>query len=219
VFAFITASENLPFSVAIAVMLIIALMEGVTTLLGAGLSSLLETLLPEIDIDWDVDAGEQPGSVIRFLSWLRVGEVPFLMLLVIFLTAFGLLGWAMQGLASSLMSSYVPASLASGVSLLLSLPLVRGMAAMLNRVMPKDESEAVSSESFIGKLATITLGQASNGKPSQAKLRDEFGLTHYVMVEPARVEDSFQPSESVLIVSKKGAVYAAIRNDNAALIG
>lgn len=217
-FEFISANENLPFSVAIAVMLIIALMEGVTTLLGAGLSSLLETLLPEIDIGWDVDAGEQPGSVIRFLSWLRVGEVPFLMLLVIFLTAFGLLGWAVQGLADELIGSYVPASLAGGVSLLLSLPMVRGVAGMLNRVMPKDESEAVSSESFIGKLATITLGQASSGKPSQAKLRDEFGLTHYVMVEPARVEECFQPSESVLIVSKNGAVYAAIRNENTALI-
>ena len=41
---FLLAAENTPFTIAIAVMLGIALMEGVATLLGFGVSSYLEAL-------------------------------------------------------------------------------------------------------------------------------------------------------------------------------
>lgn len=71
-------------------MLLIAVLEGVTTILGMGLSSILESLMPEVDMDLDIDADMdgadiQPSSPLtRMLSWLRIGQVPVLVLLVIF---------------------------------------------------------------------------------------------------------------------------------------
>ena len=50
-FEFLTASANLPFTVALTVMLFIAFLEGVGTVLGFAFSSLLDSLLPDIDID------------------------------------------------------------------------------------------------------------------------------------------------------------------------
>ena len=216
---FIAASENLPFTVAISVMLIIALMEGITTVLGAGLSSVLETLLPEIDMDVELESGsgQQTTPMLRFLGWLKVGQVPFLMLLVIFLTSFGLIGLGVQSFIQTSLGSLLPAWMASVPALVLSLPLVRILAGGLNRIMPKDETEAVSEESFIGKIATITLGNTTMGKPTQAKLRDEHGLTHYILVEPDVQGVTFHYAEPVLIVRKLGAVYSAIRNESAIL--
>lgn len=214
---FIAASQNLPFTVAIAVMLIIALLEGITTVLGAGLSSVLETLIPEIDMDVDLESGQQSTPMIRLLGWLRIGEVPFLMVLVIFLTVFGLIGLGIQSLAQTTTTLLLPAWVAGMAALIAALPVVRVLAGGLNRIMPKDETEAVSEQSFVGKIATITLGQASVGNPSEAKLRDEHGLTHYVLVEPDVEGESFQHAEAVLIVKKAGAVYTAIRNESAAL--
>lgn len=216
---FIAASENLPFTVAIAVMLIIAVLEGITTILGAGISSVLETLLPDIDMDVDLDAsGSQHATpMIRFLGWLRVGQVPFLMLLVIFLTAFGLIGLGVQSLSTSVLTMLLPAGIATLPALVLSIPAVRMLGGLLNKVMPKDETEAVSGETFVGRVATLTLGSASKGNPAQAKLRDEHGHTHYVMVEPDEDSETFSQNDAVLLVKKQGVVFSAIRNEHAAL--
>ena len=219
VIEFIAASENLPFTVAITVMLIIALMEGVTTVLGAGLSSVLETLLPEIDMDVDFESGgvQQTTPMVRFLGWLRVGQVPFLMLLVIFLTTFGLIGLGLQSFVQSTMGGLLPAWIAGVPTFLFTLPVVRLLAGVLGRIMPKDETEAVSDESFIGKVATITMGKTYKGSPTQAKLRDEHGLTHYILVEPDEEGETFYYSDPVLVVKKMGVVYSAIRNESAIL--
>ena len=216
---FVAASENLPFTVAITVMLIIALLEGITTVLGAGLSSVFETLLPDIDLDVDLEAsGPQTSTpMIRLLGWMRIGKVPFLMVLVLFLTVFGLTGLAIQSFVNTVTLTLLPAWIASLPALLLSLPMVRFLGGILHKIMPKDETEAVSDSSFVGKVATITLGTASTGSPAQAKLRDQHGLTHYVMVEPDDENEQFHQTEQVLIVKKSGSVFSAIRNSTAAL--
>ncbi|MEZ5581570.1 MAG: DUF1449 family protein [Candidatus Competibacteraceae bacterium] len=91
---FITADGNLPFSVALALMLLIALLEGVGTVLGFGFSHLLDQLTPGIDLSPETpDLDGDSGVVSRLLGWLHVGKVPMLALLVVFLTAFGLLGF------------------------------------------------------------------------------------------------------------------------------
>lgn len=219
--SFLTASQNMPFTVALVVMLGIAILEGVTTILGAALSSLLDTLVPDIELGLDADmegAGAgSPDALTRLLGWLRVGKVPVLMILVIFLTAFGLLGLGIQSLAAASINILLPAWLAVVPALIISLPVVRILAGLLERVMPKDETEAVSEESFIGRIAMITLGAARVGNPAQAKVRDEHGLSHYIMLEPDVEGEEFQTGEELLLVRRDGTVFKAIRNSNSAL--
>ncbi len=211
------AGPNLPFAVALCVMLVIAIIEGVAMLLGAGLSDVLDSMLPEIDLDVDFDADVAPSSFSRLLGWLRIGRVPALMLLVVFLTAFGLLGLVLQSFAVGLLGTYMPATVAIVPAFFLSLPVVRVAGGVLGAIMPTDETDAVYSDTFIGRVATITLGEATPGSPAEAKLTDEHGHTHYVMVEPDATGNSFPQGTSVLLTEQNGAVFKAIISESAGL--
>lgn len=215
---FLAAESNLPFSVSLLVMLIIAVLEGVTTLLGAGLSDLLETVVPGIEVDIEGPELESPGSLSRLLGWLRIGQVPALMLLVIFLTAFGLIGLIMQSLLMNSTGNMLPAAIAWLPAMLAALPMVRVFGGGLAHVMPKDETDAVSEQSFIGRVAVITLGSARQGSPAEAKLKDQHGQVHYLMVVPDIADEIFPQGTAVILVRQQGAHFTAIRNTSDALV-
>ena len=223
--AFLLADQNLPFAVSLTLMLLIALLEGVTTLFGMGLSSLIDSLMPEMDVDLDVDvdadidAADLPpaSSLTKLLAWLRIGQVPALVLLVVFLTAFGLLGLGIQSVATRITGGFLPVLPAMLGAFVLAMPMVRFFGGLLARIMPKDETEAVSEKSFIGLVAVITTGTAKFGSPAQGRLCDRYGQSHYVMIEPDDAEDAFPQGAEVLLVSQQGATFKAIRNPSAAL--
>ena len=220
-FDFLLATENLPFTVALSVMFGIAFLEGVTVLMGFALSGMLDTLLPDMDFDIEADLYselEAPSPFSRLLSWLRVGKVPMLMLLIIFLTAFGLIGLALQSILHSSFDFLLPNWLMSIPATVLALPVVRVFGGVLNRFMPNDETDAVSIDSLVGRVATITLGTAASGSAAEARVRDVHGTTHYVMVEPDVASDSFSTQSSVLLVRNEGAIFKAITNPNPALV-
>lgn len=216
----LTADENLAFSVALALMLLLGALEGVFSLLGAGLSGLFDALLPELNAELDVQAHAELGlpeaesSLTRVLGWLRVGQVPLLMLLVVVLTLFGLCGLALQSLALRLAGGFLPGWLAWLPALAAALPLTRLAGGWLHRVMPKDETTAISADTLVGRVATITLGTARAGHPAEAKARDQHGQTHYFLVEPDADGDNFVTGAQVLLTEHRGASYRAIANPN-----
>ena len=213
---FLVADGNLPFTTALVLMLAIGALEAASMLAGVTLSGAIEQLLPA---DLVAEAPDlEAGSMAQLLGWLRVGQVPVLMLLVIFLTAFGLIGLGLQALVSGLLPSPLPAWLASLPAFALALPVVRTSGGLIGRVMPRDETDAVSEDSFVGRVATITLGRATLGSPAQARLRDQHGQTHYVMVEPDAADSSFESGHQVVLVRRQGAVFRAISNTSAALV-
>jgi hypothetical protein len=53
-FEFIIAPENTPFAVALLILMIIAILEGVGALFGAGISSIFGGLFPDSNIEIDV---------------------------------------------------------------------------------------------------------------------------------------------------------------------
>ncbi|MCW8945768.1 MAG: YqiJ family protein [Sedimenticola sp.] len=226
-FEFLISSENMPFTVSLVLMLSLAVLEGVASLLGFGISNMLDTLSPDIEIEptiaTDLDLGvasdiDSPSALSRFWGWLRIGKVPLLILLIIFLTSFGLSGLAMQTLVKGMYGSLLPGIVIAIPAFLITLPIVRGLGSVLNKIMPRDETDAVTEESLVGLIATITLGTAKLHSPAEAKVRDVHGTTHYVMVEPDAEKVEFKSGSSVLLVQKNGAVFKAIINTNSALI-
>ena len=215
-FCLMLASENMVFSIALVLMLMIAVLEGVAALFGAGMSSALESLLPESELNPHTEVGqiEADTALSRFLGWLRIGEVPILMLLVIFLLCFSLLGLALQAVVHSITGALAPGWLAVPVALVLSLPLVRLGGGILQTIMPKDETSAVSEDSLIGRVAVITLGSARRGYPAEAKVRDQFGYSHYIQVEPESAEEEFHQGTEVLLLTRHSAIYTAMENPN-----
>lgn len=214
--------ECLIFSVALMVMFAIAVLEGVTMIFGMGVSQALESVIPDFDVDieldTDADAFEGSHALSRLLGWLRVGKVPVLMLFVIMLTAFGLIGLLLQGALLSSIGSLISGWLVAIPAFLLSLPVVRFAGGVLVRIMPQDETDAVAEAAMLGRIATIVLGTAKSGSPAQAKLRGPKGNTHYIMVEPDTDGEQFVAGEQVLLVSQLGSTYRGIRNPNPALI-
>ncbi|RED53959.1 YqiJ family protein [Aestuariispira insulae] len=227
-FAFFLSPENMPFTISLGVMLAIAVLEGTMTLLGAGLSDVIDSLIPDLDggpdieLDLDADAAEGldgvgPSALSQFLGWLCFGRVPALIWLVGFLTVFGLTGLMMQRLLAGFGLGLLPAWIAWAPALAISLPPTRLMGLGLSKLVPNDESSAVSSVSFIGRTATVTLGVARSGKPAQARLTDQHGQTHYVMLEPDMDGDAFPAGTDVILVRKAGGLFRAIKNDRPSL--
>jgi len=218
----LSAAENTPFFVALAVMLGILAMELLGTLIGTSLSSFLES---GFDVDVDAEAsleidGVEGGSALsRLLSWLRVGEVPVLMLLVVFLTSFGLIGLVGQSVVHGVVGVYLPAWLISVPSVGLALPCTRTFGGFLAWLVPKDETTAISDEALVGRVAVMTLATARVGEPAEAKAMDTHGQVHYVRVEPDTEGEEFERGDQVLLVSYDGAHYRGIANVSDALSG
>ena len=218
--SFALLEQNLPFAVALALMGLVALVEGVSMVLGGGLSGFLDSLMPDTDLDIDLDMdggldGAELGAsspLVAFLGWLQIGKVPFLILLVVFLTAFGLGGLGIQAVCHAYFQLLLPWLPASAAAFALALLSVRFFGGILARILPKDETEAVSEKSFVGLVATITVGRARRGSPAQGKVKDPFGQTHYVMIEPAEESDVFEQDSKVLLVDRQGATFTAIES-------
>ena len=134
--------------------------------------------------------------------------------------SFGLFGLGVQAVANFILGAMLPAWLAAIPVLVVAVLCVRVFGSVLARIMPKEETDAVSSKTFIGRVAIVVTGTARTGHPAQAKLRDEHGHTHYVMVEPdVDGDDTDYPTGTdVLLVSQAGAVFRAIRNPNPSLV-
>ena len=117
---FIINDANSIFSIALTVMLFISILEGITTVLGFGISSFLETIFPDIELD--IGSGDAPNGVLsRLLSWLNYGKVPILIILICFLTAFGLVGYSLQYFIYALVSSLMPQIIIAPIAFFISL--------------------------------------------------------------------------------------------------
>jgi membrane protein implicated in regulation of membrane protease activity len=191
---FIAAPENLPFSVALLVMLMIGAVEA----LGLGASAA------------HIDLGAHGGLGDDLLAWLGVGRVPLLMLLVVFLALFGMAGLAVQQLAADMAGAPLSPWLASAAALAAALPLAGIGARGLARIMPQDETTAVGLDDLLGRRGTITVGTARRGSPAQARVRDVHGQSHYVMVEPHDDAHAIGEGETVLLVRRDGNIFTGL---------
>lgn len=192
---FLAAGENLAFVVALAIMMLIGLIEAV------GLGS--AALGHDIDIDGDA----------HWLGWLGFGALPLLMLLVVFLACFGLIGLVGQQFAFNHLGALLPAWIAVPSAGLAALPLTGALARQLGKVMPRDESTAIDIDRLVGLHAEIVVGTAAQGSPAKARVRDYHGQTHYVMAEPDTPGVRFSEGDEILLVRRENHVFRAITSD------
>jgi hypothetical protein len=201
------APESAPYLIATLVLLSIAALEGVALLVGMSASHWLDSLLPHHGDDLD---GVSADS---WLGWLHVGRVPLLVLVVVFLSAFAVIGFAANIVVHSLFGVFIPALLGAPAAFIAALPVVRATGRVLSRVLPRDQSSAVSLDSLVGRIAVVMGGTAKMGYPAQAKVTTEFGQAIYVLVEPDHAETTFGASEQVLLVKRtSGKKFQGIRN-------
>ncbi len=201
--AFLLSPDNVPFVAALVLMLLIGVVEALG--IGGGLA------VGE-GLDGDVNV-ETPS----LLSWINVGRLPLLMLIVVFLFAFGMTGLIGQRLVAGVIGQPGAWFLAAPLAFAAALPVTRVFGRGVARIMPRDETSAVSRDSLVGRVAVIVTGEAAQASAAQARVRDEHGQVHYVMVEPDNAADVFAQGSSVLLVRHAGAKYFAIHNTSVSL--
>ncbi len=160
----------------------------------------------DIDVDMDMPDLDAPSLFTQLFAWLRVGKVPILILMLIFLSSFTISGLVIQKSALASNAALLPNWLSALMAFFVSLPVVRYLGVTLETIMPKDESSAVSRESFIGQKAIITTGIAKANYPAEARLTDAHGQNHYVMVEPEQ-EIEIKQGEWVKLIKSRNAIF------------
>ncbi len=181
------------------------LLIGLAVLQISGLTDFAPDL--DTDVDGDLGAGDVGDGL---LSFLGIGRLPLMIWLALFLMLFTLIGFGGQQFVQSLTGGLLPPLLAGPAAALAALPLTAILARPLGRIMPKDETTAVSLDSLVGRFAWVEIGTARRGSPARAKVMDVHGHAHFIMVEPDNDDQEFHASEKLLLVRRQGELFRAI---------
>ena len=196
--------HNMPFLAAFILMILLALVQvvGIADMFSADADV-------DLDADVDGDAAIEPSGMDAVFTLLGIGRVPLTIWLAVFLLVFALVGVSSQALAESLTGSPLYVWLAALIAGGASLPVTGAIARPLGAIMPKDHTTAVSTQSLVGRRATISVGVARTGSPARATVKDVYGQSHNVMVEPHETSSELHAGDEVLLVRREGNQFYA----------
>lgn len=198
------AEENIFFSAAILLMFAIGILQVI------GFSDFGPDFGTDVDLDADL---ESPGD--GLLSFLGVGRLPAMLLLVLFLMLFGITGFIGQQIFSGLTDQLLSPWLAVPGAAAIALPLTGMLSKPLSRIIPQDETTAIHIDMLVGRRGKIELGKAETGSPARARITDPHGHDHFVMVEPGNEGEILHEAEEILLVRREGDIFKAISPDTA----
>lgn len=196
------SDSSLVFTGALVLMLALALLQ----LIGLGGFDTDFDMDADLGMDGDLSAGPVEGM----LSLLGFGKVPLMILLSLFLASFGVIGLAGQSFMQSLIGAPLTPWLAVPAAAIVALPITGALARPIGRIMPRDETTAVSTDALVGRFATVQIGSARTGSPARAKCTDRHGQPHFVMIEPDNAGQVLSEGEEVLLVRREGELFKAI---------
>lgn len=184
------------------------------TMIGIGLIEALGFGLGHLDFDADVGADADGGP----LDWLGLGgELPILIWLTSLLGCFTLAGIAIQQSATALSGAPLHWGLALGGATVAGALLNTLAANGLARIMPGFETTVISIDDLLRQRGTILEGTARRGSPARAKVVDQYGQAHFVMVEPHADADTIASGNIVLLVRREGNLFFALADTNSLL--
>jgi len=195
------APDVRPFAIAAAIMVTLGVIELLTTLVGFSFGQFLGG-------DASVDADGHHGLDGLFF-WINAGRLPLLMLIILALGVFSIEGFLLQGIAHSL-GTTIPAAIAALAAAAGSLPVIRTTSRGLARIIPRDETYAVSDADFVGKVAQVAVGPLDQGLPGKVRLKDVFGNWHTLTARASADSTPLAVGASVLLVDRDARSFIAI---------
>ena len=194
------APDVRPFAIAAAIMVTLGVIEVLTTLAGFSFGADGQ--------DASIHADGHHGLDGLFL-WVNAGRLPLLMLIILALGVFSIEGFLLQGIAHSIGAS-VPVAIAALVAAAGSIPVIRTTSRGLARIIPRDETYAVSDADFVGKVAEVAVGPLDQGLPGKVRLKDVFGNWHTVAARASLDSETLPVGASVLLVDRDAKSFIAI---------
>src|SRR5690606_17604074 len=154
----------------------------------------------------------RPTQYLKKLSPKKISESPLqnvkfskTLIVVFLLMNFSFSGYFLQFFVYTQQQEFLPAFYLVIPALIIAIFFTVFMIHCLDQVIkPRLTRQQVS---LLGRLATISSGNARPGFSAQARVRDSFGQLHYVQVEPEFGELEFQ-SQIILIRLKKSHYIA-----------
>ena len=227
-YTLLTSAGAAPFSIALAVVAGLFLLEILSALLGGSILG-VGTDAPDVDVDLDfdfstdfeagldisdgfdgADISDADVSTGGLFTWIGARDVPVLIWLVSFLTMFGLAGLVLQSISDGVIGRMLSPLVASVIVFMPALAVTRVIANWVALIMPKTETTALRARHLGGYHGTITQGTASRGKPAEVKIKDRHGNIHYLRVEPLHDDDSFPQGADVTLIRKRGDKFFVI---------
>lgn len=195
------APDVRPFAVAAAIMVTLGGIELLSTMIGLSISEL-------IGKDFAVET-ESHNALSGLFLWINAGRLPLLILIILILGIFAIGGFLLQGLAHAI-GTAIPVSIAALVAAAGSIPAIRNASRGLARIIPRDETYAVSDNDFVGKVATVTVGPLDQGLPGRVRLKDIFGNWHTVSARASPQSEALPVGACVLLVDRDAKSFIAI---------
>lgn len=195
----LTGAGTYPFAIASLILAGLVAVELIAMLIGISVSTLLD--------DGIAHHGEH-GPLGAWMSWLNTGGVPLLVLIMIWLAAFAIAGFAIQALADAVLGT-LPTLVACLFAVALAVPATRALSRWTARIIPREETSVVSQADLVGLTGTVALGPLDQGKPGRVRVRDIHGNIH-VLRAKAAVGHVIAQGATVLIVDGAGGLFEAI---------
>ena len=206
-FTFLLADMNLLYTLAISIVLLFLFLELLGLIVGISLLELLDNISP---IDANSSLPITDGGVSNLLDWLCLTKLPMLVWLIIALTHFAIIGYSINYAVLTSLEWQPQLIFILPTTVFFTLIMTHFVGSALAQIIPNNETTAVSTSTFIGKAAKITIGTASSGNPAEALLLDDFNQKHYIMVEPEFEKEYLPQGTEVVIVEKLNGTWLAI---------
>lgn len=204
----LTAPENSFFSICLIVCCAITALEVISFVIG-GANEWLDGLLPE-SLKVDFDTPSDAGFLIAVSSWLYLGRVSLLIWLMVFFGGWGTVGILLQSLSVTFIGFISSALVMVPTAFIVNLFVVHFVCGVLNRILPKDETYVVAIKELIGLEAEIVIGVSKPNFPAQAKVKDQYDIWHYLMVEPLNDEEFHEGEKVVLYEYLEGNSFKVV---------
>lgn len=218
-----------PFTLALALLFGLLALEIVLGLLGGTLLGLGADADMDVDLDLDVDMpdvgdldidfGDADPHLFDFVEpevdaelpeadtptggpaeWLGIGKMPVLIWIAALLLGFGVTGFAIQSFIASILSFPLPPILAVFPAALIGIWFAKTFGRTFARLLPKTETSAMSERHLGRRTGVVTQGTARRGSPSEVKVKDHHGNTHYLRGEPLKDDDEIPAGTEVLVL-------------------
>lgn len=185
---FLTHTELLPFHLSVVTLIVLSIIETIGFYLGVRPFAFLRRFVPR---GWAT-----PLLQIKFSK---------ILIIIFFLINFSFAGYFLQFFFFAYQQKFAPVAYLLLPALVVALFFTVFMIHCLDQVIkPKFESRQLN---LLGRLATISSGNARPESTAQARVRDEYGQLHYVQVRSEFGEIALH--SQIILIRMKDSYYIA----------
>jgi hypothetical protein len=205
VIEFLTHEANTPYFFALSFLIILFVFEVMGLVIGTSFSHAFDSL-----IDFDIDTG-----IGDYFSLLGLGKVPFIIWLTFFFGSFSILGYTANIISNSVVG-FIPVWLSIIPVAIVSFMINRVLCKVFAKAFPRFETTAVSTDTFSGRVAKVTVGNATFTKFAMGIVLDEHRTSHNVRVQAMDDGIVLNQSDQVILVEQiqGSAIWLAIPYEN-----